>query len=75
MSKALASKKTGHHQYLVAAANTCMRKTNKELVEQGFPGVKYTPTKGDNDTLLSIDKARRELGYDPKFDWRDLVGK
>lgn len=75
VAKALDSKMTGHHQYLIAAANTCMRTKNKELVENCFSGVKYNPTKGDNDTLLSIDKARKELGFDPKYDWRDLVGK
>lgn len=75
MSVALKSDKTGHHQYLVAASNTCMRKSNSELVKSCFPDVKYDPTKGENDSLLSIEKARKELGYAPKFDWRDLVGK
>jgi UDP-glucose 4-epimerase len=30
---------------------------------------------GVNDTLLSIDKARRELGFDPEYSWRDRVAK
>lgn len=75
VQKALMSNMKGHHQYLVAAANTCMRTPNKSLIDKAFPGVQYNPTKGENDTLLSIDKARKELGYEPKFDWRDLVGK
>jgi len=65
----------GHHQYLIAAADTCMRKPNDELVKQCFPDVKYTPTKGSNDTLLSIDKARQELGFDPQYRWEEQAKK
>ncbi|KAK5070236.1 hypothetical protein LTS08_007910 [Lithohypha guttulata] len=76
-SVGLALKKdyTGHHQYLIAAADTCMRTSNDELVKQCFPGVKYTATKGQNDTLLSIDKARKELGFDPKHTWQQEAKK
>ncbi len=71
----LAADLTGHHQYLVAAADTCMRAKNADLVEAVFPGVEYTATPGDRDTLLSIDKARRELGYRPKYRWEEQVAK
>lgn len=47
-----------------------MRKSNDELIKACFPNVKYNPTKGPNDTLLSIEKARRELGYSPQYDWK-----
>lgn len=66
---------TGHHQYLIAAPDTCMRTSNDQLVKQCFPNVKYTPTKGPNDTLLSIDKARKELGYDPQHTWQEEAKK
>jgi len=26
---------------------------------------------GEHETLLSIDKARRVLGYEPRYSWRD----
>ncbi|EPS95229.1 NAD-binding protein [Fomitopsis schrenkii] len=67
--KGLEAKYTGHHQYLIANSNTTMRKPNSEIVPLCFPGVKYTPTKGSNDTLLSIEKARRELGFEPQHNW------
>jgi UDP-glucose 4-epimerase len=35
-----------------------------------FPSVPIRPATGDHDTLLSIDKARRVLGYDPAHSWR-----
>jgi hypothetical protein len=55
---------------LVANSNTCMRTPNEELVKACFPGVKYNATSGPNDSLLSIEKAKRELGYKPKYDWK-----
>lgn len=72
---ALKKEYTGHHQYLIAAPDTCMRTPNNELVKACFDGVKYTPTKGPNDTLLSIDKARSELGFDPQHTWQDEAKK
>jgi len=65
----------GHHQYLIAAEDTCMRKSNDELVQAMFPKVKYNKTSGPNDTLLSIEKAKKELGFKPAFKWQDQVGK
>jgi UDP-glucose 4-epimerase len=73
--KALESDATGFHRYIIAAADTVMSRPNAELVAEVFPDV---PVKGDlgvNDTLLSIDKARRELGFEPEYSWRDRVAK
>lgn len=47
-----------------------MRMPNAKLVEACFPGVPYTPTAGQNDSLLDISKAKRVLGYEPKWDWK-----
>lgn len=73
VSKSLDSKAKGHHQYLIAAEDTCMRQSNDELVKKAFPNVKYSPTSGPNDTLLSIDKAKKELGFKPAFKWQDQL--
>ena len=39
---------------------------------RGLPG-RPGPTRqlGEHETLLSIDKARRVLGYEPQHSWRD----
>jgi len=68
---ALKKEYAGHHQYLIAAADTCMRTSNDQLVKSCFPNVIYTPTAKPNDTLLSISKAREELGFDPQYRWQD----
>lgn len=57
-------------QLMSLASNTCMRTPNDELVKACFPIVKYNPTAGPNDSLLSIEKAKKELGYSPKYDWK-----
>ena len=61
----------GFDRFIVASPDTVMSRPNAELVAEVFPGV---PTKGElgvHDTLLSIDKARRILRYDPQHSWRD----
>lgn len=68
---ALESKLKGHHAFLIANNNTVMKKSSKELVQEVFPGVEYTPLNGDkNVTLLSNEKAKKMLGWVPKHDWK-----
>jgi hypothetical protein len=38
-----------------------------------FPDVPVRKTLGEHETMLSIDKARRVLGYEPRHSWRDEV--
>jgi nucleoside-diphosphate-sugar epimerase len=60
----------GCEVFTIAAADTLMRQTNRELMAQAFPATPLDPASGDFDTLLSIDKARRVLGYNPAHTWR-----
>lgn len=68
--KALELTFTGFDRFIIAAADTVMSRPNSELVAEVFPGVPVTRDLGEHDTLLSIDKARRILGYDPQHSWR-----
>jgi len=61
---------TGFDRFIIAAADTVMSRSNAELVAEVFPGVRATRDLGEHDTLLSIDKARRVLGYSPQHSWR-----
>ena len=56
--------------FIVAAADTVMNRPSADLMAEVFPSVPYRPTPGAHDTLLSIDKARRLLGYEPQHSWR-----
>ncbi len=70
IERALEVAPAGFETFIIAAADTVMTRPNAELVAEVFPGVE-TRELGENTTLLSIDKARRLLGYDPQHSWRD----
>jgi UDP-glucose 4-epimerase len=63
----------GFETFIIASPDTVMSRPNDELVGEVFPGVPIARDLGDHDTLLSIDKARRILGYDPQHTWRDYA--
>jgi len=73
VSRALAGARPGFERYIIAAADTVMTRPNAELVAEVFPGVPVRGDLGVNDTMLSIDKARRLLGFEPQHSWRDEV--
>ncbi len=69
--KALENAKPGFEAYIIAAADTVMSRDNASLIAEVYPGVEVRGEIGTHDTLLSINKARRDLGYEPKYSWRD----
>lgn len=71
--KALETKFAGFEAFIVANDDTVMSRHNAELLAEVFPGVEHKRAFGPNDTLLSIDKAKRMLGFKPAFSWRDEV--
>ncbi|HVX80500.1 MAG TPA: NAD(P)-dependent oxidoreductase, partial [Devosiaceae bacterium] len=63
--RALEAEFKGFEAFIIANADTVMSRSNASLLAEVFPDV---PTKGqisNNGTLLSIDKAKRMLGYIP----------
>ena len=73
--KALAYDKPGFEAFVIAADDTVMSTPSAELMAQVFPDVEFRADGlGPNDTLLSIEKARRVLGYQPAHSWRDETG-
>jgi nucleoside-diphosphate-sugar epimerase len=69
---ALEAKLTGADVFVIANADTVMTTPNEVLLDTVFPGVPRKHGFGPNETLLSIDKARRVLGYEPHHSWRGL---
>jgi nucleoside-diphosphate-sugar epimerase len=61
----------GAEAFTIAAADTLMRRSSRALMTEAFPQVPITGQLGEFDTLLSIDKARRVLGYQPHYSWRE----
>jgi nucleoside-diphosphate-sugar epimerase len=62
---------TGVQVFIIANADTVMSRSSADLAAQEFPDVQVRKELGTNETLLSIDKARRMLGYEPQHSWRD----
>jgi UDP-glucose 4-epimerase len=62
---------SGVEVFVIANADTVMSRSSAELAAEVYPGVPVTRELGEHETLLSIDKARRVLGYAPEHRWRD----
>jgi len=73
VEKSLAYTVPGFDCFIIASPDTVMSRSNADLVAEQFPGVEVRGDLGEHDTLLSIDKARRILGYDPQHLWRGEV--
>ena len=61
----------GSPSFIIAAADTVMNRPSADLMASVFPGVPLTSPVGEFGTLLSIDRARKVLGYQPRHSWRD----
>jgi UDP-glucose 4-epimerase len=68
--KALEHDGKGMELFIIANADTVMSRPNAELVAAVFPDVEVRGDLGEHDTMLSIQKARRVLGYEPTHGWR-----
>lgn len=73
--RALENAQPGFEAFIIAAADTVMSRSSASLAAEVFPNVTVTKEVGEHETLLSIDKARRLLGYEPKHSWRDHAGQ
>jgi nucleoside-diphosphate-sugar epimerase len=70
---ALEAKIKGAEVFIIANADSVMRRDNQSLLKEVFPNVPHKRSFGPNDTLLAIDKARVVLGYKPSHSWRDYA--
>lgn len=64
----------GAHIFGIANADSVMSRPNAELLDEVFPGVPRKREIEDNESLISIEKARRVLGYEPRYSWRRHAG-
>lgn len=70
IDRALQVAPPGFDRFIIAAADTVTTRPNVELLAEVFPDVPVHGDLGVDDTMLSIAKARRLLGYDPQHSWR-----
>jgi nucleoside-diphosphate-sugar epimerase len=70
--KAIESPLKGADVFIIANADTVMSRPSADLLAEIFPTVPLKKKDiGVNETLLSIEKARRVLGYEPRHTWRN----
>ena len=67
--KSLEVKLTGAHVFGIANSNSLMSRSNDELLDEVFPKTRRKRKLKPNESLISIDKARKVLGYKPEHDW------
>jgi nucleoside-diphosphate-sugar epimerase len=60
---------------IVAAADTVMTRPSADLMADVFPNVPLTRPIEGRETLLSIERARRLLGYEPAHRWSDHISE
>ncbi len=58
---------------IVAAADTVMHANSTDLMAEVYPEVPLRRPVSGRETLLSIDRARQLLGYEPAHGWQDHV--
>ena len=71
--KSLDHSGTGAQVFIIANADTVMTTSSADLMASVYPDVPIRGTLDTNETLLSIAKARRVLGYEPEHSWRRTI--
>jgi nucleoside-diphosphate-sugar epimerase len=67
---ALESSLKGAEVFVIANSDSVMSQSSTELMSRCFPGVPFQREVGPHEALMSSDKAKRLLGFEPKHSWR-----
>jgi nucleoside-diphosphate-sugar epimerase len=70
---ALEAKLTGAHVFGIANADSVMSRGNDALLDEVFPKTKRKRPLKPNESLISIEKAEKVLGYRPQYAWRKQI--
>lgn len=70
VARALENAQPGFEAFIIANADTVMTRSSASLAAEVFPNVTVTRELGEHETMLSIDKARRLLAFEPEHTWR-----
>lgn len=70
IEKAIEWEHTGMDTFIIANEDTVSGIPSEELATRYFPGVQLSKKLCKFETMLSIDKAKRILGYQPQYSWR-----
>ncbi len=71
--KAIEAPIKGAEIFNIANADTVMDRPTEELLKEFFPNVPIKRAISKYETLISIEKAKRMLGFEPQYTWRTMV--
>jgi nucleoside-diphosphate-sugar epimerase len=71
--KALEAPVKGAEVFIIANSDTVMTTPITELMARFYPEVPFRREVGPLESMFSIEKARRLLGYEPQHSWRSEV--
>jgi nucleoside-diphosphate-sugar epimerase len=69
--RALEYDTVGFDNFIIANSDTVMSRPSKDLIAEFFPDVEFRSSVEGTQSLCSIDKARRVLGWEPRHSWRE----
>jgi nucleoside-diphosphate-sugar epimerase len=69
--RALAFEQPGFDNFIIANPDSVMSRPSTELMAEFFPGTEFRAPVEGTDSLCSIEKARRILGWQPQHSWRN----
>ena len=58
---------------IIAAGDTVMTRPSRDLMAEVFPNTPLRELTGEYGTLLSNQKAKKLIGYEPKHSWREFL--
>jgi nucleoside-diphosphate-sugar epimerase len=64
---------SGADVFIIAAADTVMTRDSADLMAEVYPDVPLRRALRGRETLLAVDRARKVLGYEPRFTWSDEI--
>lgn len=67
---ALLFEQPGFERFIVAAADSVLDAESEQLIRKNFGEIARTRSLHGSESLFSIDKSRRLLGYAPRHSWR-----
>ena len=68
---ALEAETSGHEAFYISARNTFMKHASVALAREYYPESKLASSLSGNQSLFDFSKARRLLGYQPRYAWED----
>ncbi|GLS25715.1 NAD-dependent epimerase/dehydratase family protein [Marinibactrum halimedae] len=65
---------TGSEDFIMAANNTIMRRTDRKKLDVIYPEGVLCEGTNDDESLAKNTKAKKILGFEPKHSWRSVLG-